>query len=199
MFLLPQLRRSSVFDIQSKLHSMVTVYQIYYLFYSIEKIFGNHNLACTFSQHARCVSPIEGFTKIFKSFFKLLTSVYRQLEDLARGEGQLGEVPVEGGASWGTLTCSISWVYQQLGASNSQWHKKTLQKVPVGGSASLGKCKLGEDHCLTATGNSLPTGSSPNWHFPQLAFFGIFFCTIENLSLQTAVTPLTSRDLTVGF
>ena len=139
MFLLPQLRRPSVFDIQGKLHSMVTVIQIYYFFYSIEKIFGNHNLACTFSQHARCVSPIEGFTKIFKSFFKLLTSVYRQLEDLARGEGQLGEVPVEGGASWGTLTCSISWVYQQLGASNSQWHKKNFAK-----SASWGKCQFGE-------------------------------------------------------
>ena len=28
---------------------------------------------------------------------------------LARGEGQLGEVLVEGSVSWGTLTCRISW------------------------------------------------------------------------------------------
>ena len=27
-------------------------------------------------------------------------------------------------------------VYRHLGDSNSQWHKKNLQKVPVGGSAS---------------------------------------------------------------
>ena len=33
-------------------------------------------------------------------------------------------------------------VYRQLGDSNSQWHKKT-QKVPVGGSFSWGKCRLG--------------------------------------------------------
>ena len=27
-------------------------------------------------------------------------------------------------------------MYPQLGDSNSQWHKKNFQKVPVGGSAS---------------------------------------------------------------
>ena len=35
-------------------------------------------------------------------------------------------------------------VYRQLGDSNSQWHKKKFKKVPVGGSASWGKCQLGE-------------------------------------------------------
>ena len=31
-----------------------------------------------------------------------------------------------------------SAVYRQLGDSNSQWHKKNLQKMPVGGSPSWG-------------------------------------------------------------
>ena len=30
------------------------------------------------------------------------------------------------------ITCKVE-VYRQLGDSNSQWHKKRLQKVPVGG------------------------------------------------------------------
>ena len=34
----------------------------------------------------------------------------------------------------------------------------------------------------------LPTSTSPNWHFPQLALFAIFFCAIENWSPQLPVT-----------
>ena len=35
-------------------------------------------------------------------------------------------------------------VYLQLGGSNSQWHKKNLQKVSVGAFTSWGECHLGE-------------------------------------------------------
>ena len=59
-----------------------------------------------------------------------------------------GEISVSSRNSTGFSTIGISYflnlVYRQLGDSNSQWHKKILQKVPVGGSASLGKCQFGD-------------------------------------------------------
>ena len=44
-------------------------------------------------------------------------------------------------------------VYRHLGDSNSQWHNKKFKKVPLGGSATWGKCHLGE----------VPLGRSATW------------------------------------
>ena len=45
-------------------------------------------------------------------------------------------------------------VYRHLGDLNSQWHNKKFKKVPVGGSATWGKCQLGE----APVGGQVPVG-----------------------------------------
>ena len=81
-----------------------------------------------------------------------------------------------------------------------------MRGVPIGGSATWGKCELGE---VTVRGLSplsgylrpftaekrvkfllAPTSISPNWHFPQLAL-SANFVVIENFEL--------SKDLYVNL
>ena len=49
-------------------------------------------------------------------------------------------------------------MYRQLGDSNSQWHKKKVQK-----SASWGKCKLGKCQLGDVPVGEVPVGGSASW------------------------------------
>ena len=79
----------------------------------------------------------------------MITSLKRctgSWEILARGEGKLGEVPVEG---W-----KMSWIFTAL----KIWKKSSGQGL----------------NFYPPTGTSPTISTSPNWQFPQLAFFTIF-------------------------
>ena len=70
-------------------------------------------------------------------------------------------------------------VYRQLGESNSQWHNKKFKKVPVGGSASWGKCQLGE----------VLVGGSASWGKCQLGK-----CQLgDECQFGTKIKPLDGR------
>ena len=68
-----------------------------------------------------------------------------------------------------------------------------LVRQVVGIAGSLGKSQLGDfnlsDFLSTIFILIHPTGTSSNWHFPQLALFANFFGAFENLSPPTAGRP----------
>ena len=82
---------------------------------------------------------------------------------------------------------AIDWRKQV--SSNKFLSKKSFRRLfKVEVYQQLGDFSLGRFFC-PLTGTSPPTGSSPNWQFPQLALFAKFVCVIENWSPPTAGQP----------